>query len=525
MEKLREPRVLSYGAIVVRTFCGSFLFLVLLTAAKAEESGVAGSSEKEFVVMTYNVENLFDVDRVAKFDDYIEIPDDPNSYGPAKLLGKLRGIGKVLGSIQGGKGPEILLLNELEIDFTPESKVDNYDEFLAKHAGTTAEKMLTTELTDELRGLPSEAWLIKYLEDIGLKGYRPAVGRDYPDPAGRDNIAQKNVVLSRWPILEHQTHETPAARGILEAKIDVQGKPLTVLVNHWKSQANNPAAENQRLGNATTARQRLDALLKENPAAEVVVAGDFNNHYNAGQRYDYLTKTANQDVLGSQGDKEAMGKPDGPVLYNLWYEMPVEERYSDEFGGEWGTLIQMLVTRGLLDGQNLEYVDGSFRQVFVDGVNRQPPLGLPWRWTNYGAGYGTSDHFPIVARFRVQPSAEPRTLSNPPGGVQTPKEPLLVGFDKLDRAKLRNASVLKDADGEAMARAMGEIFLVEGTLSKVRPLEVELDGQPYLLHSFDKNLRDVLRLKEKGKAITFVGELGLFKGKLQFVVHDPSWIK
>jgi hypothetical protein len=34
-----------------------------------------------------------------------------------------------------------------------------------------------------------------------------------------------------------------------------------------------------------------------------------------------------------------------------------------------------------------------------------------------------------------------------------------------------------------------------------------------------------LRLKEKGKDFKFVGELGLFKGKLQFVVHDPSWIK
>jgi hypothetical protein len=76
-----------------------------------------------------------------------------------------------------------------------------------------------------------------------------------------------------------------------------------------------------------------------------------------------------------------------------------------------------------------------------------------------------------------------------------------------------------------MAKAMGETFLVEGTLSKVRPLEVEVDGKAYSLHSFDKNLRDGLRLKEKGKDFKFVGELGLVKGKLQFVVHDPSWIK
>jgi endonuclease/exonuclease/phosphatase family metal-dependent hydrolase len=510
---------------MIRVFGGAILFLIFLTSAKAEEAGVAGSSAKEFVVMTYNVENLFDVDRVAKFDDYIEIPDDPNSYGPSKLLGKLRGIGKVLQAIPGGQGPEILLLNEVEIDFTPESKIDNYEEFLAKHAGTTAEKMLTAELTDELRGLPAEAWLIKYLEDIGLKGYRPAVGRDYVDPAGRDNIAQKNVVLSRLPILEHQTHETPAARGILEAKIDAQGKPLTVLVNHWKSQAGNPAAENQRLGNAETARKRLDEILKENPSAEVIVAGDFNSHYNQGQRYPFMPKTAVQDVLGSQGDKGAMAKADGPILYNLWYECPVDQRYSDEYGGEWGTLMQTLVTRGLLDGQNIEYVDGSFAQVFVDGANRQPPFGTPWRWTNYGTGFGTSDHFPVAAKFRILEKPETRTLSNPSGGPQTPKEPLKLAFDKVDRSKLRNASVLKDADSEAMAKAMGETFLVEGTLSKVRPLEVEVDGKAYSLHSFDKNLRDVLRLKEKGKDFKFVGELGLFKGKLQFVVHDPSWIK
>jgi endonuclease/exonuclease/phosphatase family metal-dependent hydrolase len=521
-EKVRAGPTCRYGLPMSRIFTG---FLPALLPVISVWAQPAADFPKEIAVVTYNVENLFDVDRVSKFDDYAEIPDDPNSYGPTKLLEKLRGIGKVLQSVQGGRGPEILLLNELEIDFTPESKVDNYEEFLTKHAGTTAEKMLTTELTDELRGLPAEAWLVKHLEDIGLKGYRPAVGKEYADPAGRGDIAHKNVVLSRLPILEHQTHETAAARGVLEAKIDAEGQPLTVLVNHWKSKASDPAAENQRLGNAKTVRERLDALLRENPMAEVIVAGDLNSHYNQGQRYGYMTKTAVQDVLGSQGNKEAMGKADGPVLYNLWYEKPPEERFSDEFSGEWGTLMQMLVTRGLLDGKGIEYVDGSFGQVFVEGVNRQPPLGLPWRWTNYGTGGGTSDHFPVAARFRRADPAGSRILGPAPGGSTTPGDALKVGFDRVNRAKVRNAAVLKGAGPEAMAQAMGEIFLVEGTLSKVRPLEVEVDGQPYLLHSFDKNLRDSVRLMPKGKKFTFLGEFGLHKGKLQFVIQDPSWIK
>ena len=69
--------------------------LTIFTALTWGEEKPADASGKDFLVMTYNVENLFDVDRVAKFDDYTEIPDDPNSYGPTQLLGKLRGIGKV----------------------------------------------------------------------------------------------------------------------------------------------------------------------------------------------------------------------------------------------------------------------------------------------------------------------------------------------------------------------------------------------------------------------------------------------
>ncbi|NDF17254.1 MAG: hypothetical protein EB079_04735, partial [Verrucomicrobia bacterium] len=149
---------------------------------------------------------------------------------------------------------------------------------------------------------------------------------------------------------------------------------------------------------------------------------------------------------------------------------------------------------------------------------------LPWRWTNYGPGCGASDHFPVVAKFTVAAGGVPSFPSHAWSSVP-PKETLKVGYDRVDREKLRNASVLKDATPEDLAKALGEIFVVDATFSKVRPLEVEVDGKTYSLHSFDKNLKDTLRLEPKGKTMRFLGELGLYKGKLQFVVQDPSWIK
>lgn len=109
---------------------------------------------KDFTVMVYNVENLADVDRVAPYDDYVEAPDDANSYGPSKLARKLKTIATVMKSIGNGVGPDVVILNELEADHTPESTVKDVPEFLKKYSDTTYEKMLSSELNDELRGCP-----------------------------------------------------------------------------------------------------------------------------------------------------------------------------------------------------------------------------------------------------------------------------------------------------------------------------------------------------------------------------------
>ena len=501
----------------------SCFWRIYLTLACLFIGELRGDGGTEFTVMAYNVENLFDVDRISSYDDYVESPTDENSYGPSKLARKLKTIATVLKSVANGRGPDVVILNELEADQSPNSNVLDLKKFLLKYKGTTYEKMLTSDLTDELRGVPVQAWLLKALEDEGLPGYTVVVG-DVPEAAQKHQEAITTGLLTRLPIVSKNTWVTPSARGILETELEVGGAKVIILGNHWKSGAGNPAMENTRLGNAKTVRDRLDQILQANPSADVILGGDFNTHYNQGQRYSFMMKTAVQDVLGSQGDAKVLGGEGKPDLYNLWFDVDPEKRYSDEYNGEWGTLIQIMITRGLGDRKGVEYVPGSFHQVLVPGVNVREPLGLPWRWTNYGPGWGASDHFPVMATFRVGDGINVVGGASPKSSLP-PKEVVLVGFDRVDRSKLRNASVLQSASAEEVARAIGEYFLVEGTLSKIRPLEIEVGGKLYSLHSYNKNLKDAIRVMAKGSQVKVVGELGLYKGKLQFIIQDPSWIK
>ena len=68
----------------------SHIFLFCFVVGLFGVTSLRAEAPKEFTVMAYNVENLADVDRVAPYDDYVEAPDDPNSYGPAKMAKKLK---------------------------------------------------------------------------------------------------------------------------------------------------------------------------------------------------------------------------------------------------------------------------------------------------------------------------------------------------------------------------------------------------------------------------------------------------
>lgn len=484
---------------------------------------------REFTIVTYNVENLFDADRVAMFDDYAETGED-NAYSPSKFLKKLQTIGAVLKTFNGGKGPDVACFNEFEIDFTPNSKAGDLDSFLEKYKGTTVAKMLTTDLNDEIRGLPVEALLLKYLTDEGMTGYHVAIGADEPDFAamaikdrGVHKKAHKNALFSKFPIKKVQSHATPDARDILEVTLDVEGNPFTVFVNHWKSGASDFASEQSRRFNAKTVRDRLDAILKDDPSADVLIAGDFNSQYNQSQIYPFMGQTGLNDVLGSQADEQATSKSSGHSLYNLWYELPPEKRHSDNYSGKWGTLMQNMITPGLYDYNGIQYADNSFSVVVLDGINAATPFKLPKRWSNTGEGSGASDHFPVSARFRTVSDGDKsrRMELASPGKDDGPSQLIAVDMSSL---RPDDAPVFSKKVADEAGKHIGEIFLVSGKINSLKPLTLEVDGQEYLLWSPKVELRKRMQKYPKDGNLKLLGELGEHKGRLQIVVGDASWL-
>lgn len=504
----------------------SALRAALLTAALASVAHA-----REFTIVTYNIENLFDADKVAIFEDYAETGEE-NGYSATKMLRKMEGIAQVLKTFNDGAGPDIIALNELELDFTPDSKVKDYAAFLEKYKETTVEKMLTSDLNDEIRGLPAEALLLKYLADQGLTGYYVAVGSDEPDFAALASTdrsvrkkGHKNGLLSKFPIKAVKSHATPDARDVLEVELDAEGHPLTVLVNHWKSGASAIDSEQARRFNAKTLRERLDAIFAADPSADVIVTGDFNSQYNQTQAYPQMGKTGVNDVLGSQGDEAATAGATNYSLYNLWYELPEDKRRSDHYDGIWGTLMQTMITPGLYDHKGVQYVDNSFVVVALPGINSVTQLNLPRRWSNFGGGSGFSDHFPVAFRARVvsdEDKAKRLELSDP-GTPDKDHRPLAVGFDRLKASELPLFSAQIAAEFD---KHIGEFFRVKGKISSRRPLTIEVADREYALWSSNRNSKALrpLRKLPGDSTVDLIGMLSFHKGKPQFLVEDPSWV-
>ncbi|MDO8543716.1 MAG: endonuclease/exonuclease/phosphatase family protein [Opitutaceae bacterium] len=498
----------------MRIFFGVALSLVVALTAAA----------RPFTVVAYNVENLVDLDGLAGFEEY-----QPARYTPAHALTKLKNIARVIARFEEGRGPDVLILAEVEVDHTPATTPLDYDAILRRYAGMKLEEMIGPKLNREIADLPAEALLVKALADAGVTGYHVVAAADLIAPGTNRPLEQKNVVLTRFPVKAARSHPTVDARAILEVEVEVDGAPLYVFANHWKSGAGDPVTEPTRIENARTLRQRLDEILRADPNADIILGGDFNSQYNQKQRYPAMKTAAMNDVLRSQGNELAVRRPDRD-LYNLWYELSPEQRGSDTFRGEWGTLMHLIITRGLYDFRGVQYVDNSFAVGKFAGLNADDK-GLPVRWSGEGAtGSGFSDHFPVSAKFTTVGDGHADrylALRKPSDEGSGAAAPTKIGYDKLDLAAIALTPAKVPPGGSIRTDAYkGKIFRVDGRVAANERLAVEYLGETYDVWSYDEALRTKLRAEHPaGATIRFYGELGQYRGRWQFIIQDPSWVK
>ncbi len=477
-----------------------------------------------FTVVIYNVENLHDADGVAVYDDY-----QPDLYRPTHVATKVENIAKVLQRFRGGDGPDIVLLQEIEIDQTPGTTVDDVDAFLRRWDGVPVREVLTAEpLAEEVAGVPAEVWILKALRDVGINDYEIAVGSDAPSPATAESRrAIKCVTLSKFPITKVHNHPVESARMILETQIDVNGAPLIVFNNHWKSGASNPEMATIRIQTASVLRERLDQILAVDPTADVIIGGDLNAQYNQQARYANMPRTGVDTIMEIGYSEPALQRGESD-LYNLWFELEPAKRGSDVYRGEWGTLMHIVVSRGLYDSAGLQYQDNSFGVARLPGQNADA-VGAPIRWSSGGPqGFGFSDHLPLYAHFRAfDAGAEGRWMSlERPSDTPPTGDVFGVDYSQVD---LNTAVALDALPRDADLRDgtwSGRLFKVMGEAVGTRRPEVKVNGKVYGIYAPQREASQLLEAQAvRHRQLSFYGELGTYKGNWQFVVRDVSWVQ
>lgn len=327
--------------------------LIALTAAIAAACAPPPEGDGKTVILSYNVQNLFD----AEFDgsEYEEfIPG--RSWGPELYHLRLHGLSEVIRN--SSPPPDIVLLQEVE-----DADV---------------------------------------LEDL-CSTYLPEYGYTHRIVGGPEESATQVALLTHLPVVAVRTHAPPVGdhpvRNILEARVRLGGGDLILFGNHWKSRSGG-GEEGDRGGElrrrtARMLRLRLEGVLREEPTARILLAGDFNCEPSSGDgggsRPLALGESAETipvtESLPVEGGVEGV---DGfPRFFSPW--ALAEEGGSYRYQGRWERIDAFYLSPALLSAPGPRFEE--FRLHRWEALRNRE--GEPLRWIReFETGF--SDHLPIL---------------------------------------------------------------------------------------------------------------------------------
>lgn len=352
---------------------------------------------KPFSVATYNVENLFDA--VYQGSEYKEYIPGKHNWNARMAEIKLNHTAEVICDLNA----DILALQEVE----------NEQVFQA---------------------------LLKRLKTVGC-GYR------YGAITHKKGAPIQVALLSRYPIKKEHEIEisyAPRVRNILEAEVAVQGEPLTLFVNHWKSKAYQ-GVESKRIKYAKALQRRLDKLPKNR---EYLLLGDFNSDYDASMSLeeklnDTGGKTGFSDILHTDTSKKEILTAKPGVHYTLWRELDIDERWSHKFFGKTSSPDQIVLPQLLFDKKGIDYVNHSFRVFKAPYLFTKRGYINAWRYKHgKHMAKGYSDHLPVLAYFDIKPYRTDKSTKDSKI-IENETIDYLYKIDHSDREiKLEDATVI-----------------------------------------------------------------------------------
>lgn len=257
----------------------------------------------------------------------------------------------------------------------------------------------------ENRGVLAD--LCEILENVFHWPMPEIIHKDSKDPRGIDCalLSRYKPARVKWLSLGSGQRQSPCVDFVID------GKPLYIVVNHWKSRfGNKKISDAKREVQADKVRAEYQKRLAMDPSLAVIVTGDFND--------GMLDRVPLE--CGPFRTNMVQVLQEGNSLFCLSSLLPPEKRGTFFYSQTktWNSFDTMNVSRGLLpEGTPASpwVADFSSYEVYAPDRIRMGEYGAPFPARRVGTPkghvflYGYSDHFPILLRIlpRNPPEASP----------------------------------------------------------------------------------------------------------------------
>lgn len=326
----------------------------------------ASNIPSKLTIAFYNVENLFDTEDDPLINDEEFLPSSKSQWTLERYQAKLIALGRVIDTLGGVGGPDILGLCEVE-----NKKV--------------IEDLIASNL-------------------MKAKNYQ-IIHKNSPDRRGIDvamiyKADQFKPFRMRWKAINYPEDTSFRTRDILLVSGILPNKDtLHVAVNHFPSRSGGQeGSEPKRIFVAEQLKQLADSILARSPQAKILCMGDFND--------EPMDKSLTQH-LGGSGDQNFS---EGNIFYNPMYALKQDKKGTHYYRGEFSMLDQFFLTKGLLTnttGKNKKFVYAANSASIYNPIWMQQQdekyKGAPNR-TYVGPRYfgGFSDHFPVYLHLTLK---------------------------------------------------------------------------------------------------------------------------